>query len=741
MKKMRMFLSILLCFTLLAGIFCPAALPAAAAGETRLYNVYGDHMLFQQKAEAVFAGVSAPGTALTVTLSDAAGAVVRSARGTAGADGTFRLSFTAPAGGYAAYTVVLTANGVPVSAFSDVVFGELWLSFGQSNMEYTLNITPEGKAMQAAGQTGSRNIRVLHVPHPVKDGAICADKLPQTDAQNCFWFTADQSAVYGISAVAYFFAEELLSTLDMPVGILNTAVGGSGIGAWIPRDTIESDASLKQAVVDRGAYIALSDWDAGERQYHIDMTGLYNSKIAPLVHFRPAGAIWYQGETDLMLYNDVDYYCRLFTALQNSYTELFAYENGCLPLIFTQIAAYNYGRGPYAVTKFNEAFTRFAAEDPESRCEVTITDLPLDYYEDCGAIHPMTKLPIGQRMAACAEALCYDGEGPSSAPVATSVRADGNGLLVTFNHVGDGLVCAGDTLRGFAVYGADGVCLPAEAEIVSKDTVRLESAAVPAPVGATYAANSMSPRANLYSGRAGKPFMPAAAFGASDEKIVKLSDNAAWLACDTLSAWQNAAHDPGLRDVWTAENAQISLAADVSDGTGVICVAGEKRSFSVSASFADTRNGKQEIFDSVDADFTAYGTLTLRLKNAGSADVTLSALRLYKNAALYYCPLCTESGKNAVILPADGQWHAYTFDLNALGLAGSAVDRWSNDALDGVTELRLCFTGSGAALRLGGCAFGPETEQKTGGVLQRVITRLLAFFQKIKDFFTNIFGG
>ena len=377
MKKMRMFLSILLCFTLLAGIFCPAALPAAAAGETRLYNVYGDHMLFQQKADAVFAGVSAPGTALTVTLTDASGVVRRTASGAAGADGTFSLSFPSPAGGYEAYTVTLTADGAAVCTLSDVVFGELWLSFGQSNMEYTLNITPEGKAMQAAGQTGSRDLRILHVPHPVKDGAICADKLPQTDAQNCFWFTGDQTAVYGISAAAYFFAEQLTARLGMPVGILNTAVGGSGIGAWIPRETIENDASLKQAISDRGAYIPLSDWDAGERQYHVDMTGLYNSKIAPLVHFRPAGAIWYQGETDLILYNDPDYYCRLFDALQDSYTALFSHTGGRLPMVFTQIAAYNYGKGPYAVTKFNEAFTRLALADPESRCEITITDLPL----------------------------------------------------------------------------------------------------------------------------------------------------------------------------------------------------------------------------------------------------------------------------------------------------------------------------------------------------------------------------
>ena len=80
MKKHRFILSLLLCVSLLLGAACPAF---AAEIETRLYNVYGDHMLFQQNADAVFAGAAAPGTALTVTLADNAGARVRAASGTA----------------------------------------------------------------------------------------------------------------------------------------------------------------------------------------------------------------------------------------------------------------------------------------------------------------------------------------------------------------------------------------------------------------------------------------------------------------------------------------------------------------------------------------------------------------------------------------------------------------------------------------------------------------------------------
>ena len=734
MKQIRLILSLLLCASLLLAALCPAI---AADTETRLYNVYGDHMLFQQNAEAVFAGEAAPGTALTVSLKDAGGNEVRSANGSVGADGTFSLSFPAPAGSYDAYTVTLSADGSVVTTLSDVAFGELWLSFGQSNMEYGLSASPEGVAMMESGQTGSRDLRVLQVSHPVKDGNYCSDKLPQTEAQSCYWYTGDKTDVYGMSACAYFFAEKMMAELDMPVGILNAAVGGSGIAAWIPRESIDGAPEVKDAIVSHGAYIPLDDWDKGDRQFHIDMTGLYNSKIAPLVSFRPAGAIWYQGETDLMLYNDPAYYIQLFELMQDSYTGLFAHEGGPLPIVFTQIVSYNYGKGPFAETAFNEAFTDLAAADPASRGEVVVHDLPLDYYDNCGAIHPMTKQPIGERMADCALALVHGSGAPTSAPAKTAMQAQDGSVQVTFSHAGDGLICVGDALRGFAVYGEDGVCLPAQAEIISADTVRVWNDDVAEPVGATYAVNSISTSADLWSSFGGEKYLPAAAFGASDPAVTKLFDDAEWLRCDTLTAWQNLSHDPGVTDVWTAKNAALAISDDAVEGSGSLSVKADKRSFTVSAPFSEKRNGSLRQLDSMDTDFTRYGALSVQLKNNGDKDLTLEQVRLYLNGALYYCPLCLESGKNSAVIPADGAWHEYTFDLNQLGLFGSGIDRWNNEALDGVTELRLCFAGKDADLQIDGFRFVPESQTvfRFSAKLQRIINSIAALIEKMRSFF------
>ena len=736
MKKTRLFLSVLLCLCLLGGTFCPAA---AETGEARLYNVYGDHMLFQQNADAVFAGEAAPGTALSVTLTDKTGAEVQNVTGTARADGTFSLSFPAPAGSFDPYTVTLTAGGEPFFTLNDVVFGELWLSFGQSNMEYSLALTPEGKQMQAAGKTGSSGIHVLQVPHPVKNGAFCADALPQTDAQNCHWYTGDSSDVFSMSAVAYFFAEKLLDDRNVPIGVLNAAVGGSGIAAWLPREAIEADP-VKEALKAHDSYIPLSDWDKGDRQFFLDMTGLYNSKIAPLTNFRPQGAIWYQGETDFMRFNDPAYYEQLFTLMQDSYTAAFSHESGRLPLVFTQLVSYNYGKGPYEETRFNEAFTRLAAADPASRSEVVISDLSPDYYDDCGSIHPMTKKPIGERMAGCAEGLVCGTGAPTSSPAMNAVNVQGEDVLVTFSNVGDGLVCSEKELRGFSVYGADGVCCVAEAEIISANTVRVHSDAVATPVGATYAVGSLSPGANLWSSFGGERCLPAASFGASDPAVTKLFDDAEWLRCDTLTAWQNSESDPGIKEIWTAEGASLSVTDDAAQGSGALKLAATSAFFSVTAPFAQKKILKQVVHDNLDTDFSSYGTLTVQLKNTGKKDVTLTQLRLYTDSVLWFTPLCIQSKKNCAMIPADGAWHSYTFDLNELGLCGGMVDRWSNDALQNVTALRLCFFGSDGEVQADDFRFAPETQssENGGAFLQRLIARIVMIFNKLKAFFAQL---
>ena len=122
------------------------------------------------------------------------------------------------------------------------------------------------------------------------------------------------------------------------------------------------------------------------------MSTNFNLKINAIKDFRLSGMIWYQGETDLIFGNTC--YAEQFSLLQESYTEYFSFENGLLPVIYTQIAAYNYSDDGFCLNDWNIMYCEMQNEKPSSRAVVTISDVPLTYLPEAGLIHPESKEEI-----------------------------------------------------------------------------------------------------------------------------------------------------------------------------------------------------------------------------------------------------------------------------------------------------------------------------------------------------------
>lgn len=733
---MKKLLSVMVCFILL---FTAAAPAFSAAPAARLYNVYADDMLFQRDNDAILAGEAPDGSQITAELYDREGTLVTYGKSTA-ADGAFTVSFPAPAGSYDTYTVKVSCDGALFAELKNVVFGELWLAFGQSNMEYPLWVTPEGKEMTAANQTGPHDVHVLYLPPQQIDGVYQTRYLPQTDAVTCSWFPADDPQVYSMSAPAYFFAVKLQQMLDMPVGVLSVPLGGSAIAPWLSREAIDSNAAVKQHLIDDNRYFGEEYWSTSDCAMHIDMTNLYNANIAPLTHFRPQGAIWYQGCSDLFLGHSAEYYRDCFDLMQDSYTADFGYTDGRMPFIFTQLACYDYGQGPFCVTQFNEVFTDLAKADPSSRGEVTIYDLSLEFNE-MGYIHPMTKKPVGERMFLLAESLVYGKKSPSSAPYCKQAEIRDDGIYLTFENAGSGLQFAGDTPRGFAICGEDGVAVEANAEIVSNDTVRVYSEFVETPVAATYAAGSWSQRANLWSAYGGELFMPAAPVGILDPAVEHHYADNAWMNCDDMSFFEGSVN-PGYIETWKASGCSVSPeTADRVEGDGALRVTSQTPLFTLSPNVSDKDGLKTKVFDNVDADWSDYGTLRLQVKNCGKGTLRLNEIRLYTSETTYYAPVCVETGLAGVTIPADGEWHLLTFNLNRLLLLGTGCEK-TNDKLTQVKRIQLKWEGANAELLLDDIRVLPEENGQSGpdSAFEGVIAYLKALFAALRDRLLAFFG-
>ena len=111
----------------------------ASQAQAELLKIYGDDMLFEQEKDAVFAGKAPAGSTVSAELFAADGSLAASAETVTDEKGEFTVSFAAPKGSFEEYTVILKCNGTEFDTLNRVVFGELWLASGQSNMQYPLS--------------------------------------------------------------------------------------------------------------------------------------------------------------------------------------------------------------------------------------------------------------------------------------------------------------------------------------------------------------------------------------------------------------------------------------------------------------------------------------------------------------------------------------------------------------------------------------------------------------------------
>lgn len=730
---MKKFISLLLAVTL---IFSGVVMANASEFETKLYEIYGSDMLFQQNEEAILSGTGRGGSMIDAELFNSANEPVAKGKNSVKRNGTFEVSFTAPSGSYEEYTIILKADGEEFARLERVVFGELWLASGQSNMQYPLGQAKHGREMMMNGEKQSKWLRVLLVPayNEYKGTTELLPADPQEDIVGAEWITGENPNVYGMSAVAFFFADKMIDELNMPVGILNASLGGTSIRSWISREKIDGDTKVKNILKEHGHYIEKSDWTESGRDVYGDMTGNYNTKIEPLKRFKPSGMIWYQGESDLMSSYSAEEYAAQFDLLQSSYSELFGYENELMPAVYTQIAAYVYDEDPSVFLDFNIGFTEM---DNETRSSITVYDVPLTFIPEAGSIHPEHKKEFGERMAGVSLRLAYGRDNSFIVPTVKGSEIKDSSIYVTINDVGEGLAVNGEKPDGFAICGEDGIYVKANAEIVSKDTVRVWSEVVPSPVAASYAYALLNLNANLYSSLNGELVLPVCQF------VTKRVENAhywcerPWLDCEQEQTFHtHNDEDTGFYDSWKSENAVLAYSNEKCldiKGTG---------EFSVSPVLSFEEERKTERFKDTDYDYSDYGSISFFVRNNGTEDISLDVLKIYTSKNIWYSPKANGTSDSNAVIPADGEWHKINLDLNSLYLFGNECGfTYSRNKLKKVYEMNFCFSASSdAEISVDEIRFVPSSE-KVGIRCEARISDADTPFEFISAMFVTIIGA
>ncbi len=387
-------------------------------------------------------------------------------------------------------------EGTNTLVVRDVLVGEVWIASGQSNMVWPVERSNNFEAEASAAKFPE--IRLFKV-------ALETAGEPLEDVEG-EWQRCSPETVPGFSAVGYFFARRLHWDLRAPVGVIQSAWGGTPAEAWTSMEALESNPAL-DFYLERWDKIlerypsemlrykqVLEEWE--ERAARMKARGedpprrprpprgpgdphapasLYNAMIAPLVPYNIRGAIWYQGESNAGA--DQAYrYRRLFTTMIQDWRT--RWGQGDFPFLFVQLANFQ------AVETTDWPVLR------ESQTEALhLVNTGMAVTTDIGNpndIHPRNKQDVGERLARWALAATYGRDLVRSGPLYRQMTAEGSQVRLWFDHIGGGLEAAGGSLGGFVVAGPDRIFHPAQARI-DDGTVVVSSDAVPAPAAVRYA--------------------------------------------------------------------------------------------------------------------------------------------------------------------------------------------------------------------------------------------------------------
>lgn len=205
---------------------------------------------------------------------------------------------------------------------------------------------------------------------------------------------------------------------------------------------------------------------------------LYNAMIAPIQPFGIRGVIWYQGEANA---GRAEQYRGLFPDLIRSWRT--GWGQGDFPFLCVQLA-------PFKAIQDEPGESDWAElRDAQRNATQILPNVGMAVITDLGDendIHPRRKQPVGERLALAARALAYGEPVPFSGPIYRRHEIQGKRVVLSFDSVGSGLECRGETLRGFAICGADRRWKWAEAEIRPDNTVWVWSDEVGEPVAVRY---------------------------------------------------------------------------------------------------------------------------------------------------------------------------------------------------------------------------------------------------------------
>ncbi len=514
--------------SLIVPVLLLAVVPATLA-DVRLPSVFGSHMVLQRGTAVPVWGWADPGEKVTVSFRD------QTKTTTADDAGNWMVKLDSLSVGEPGSLTVSAGNTIELT---DVLVGEVWVCSGQSNMQWSVAASRDPDLETAAANRPQ--LRLFKVP-------MVTAAEPQKDAQ-AQWTLCNSETLPGFTAVGYSFGATLNDIIDVPIGLIQTAWGGTRAEAWTSPEAMASTRELKPILDAWDERAAAYNPDRAQQQYKAALKKweeqaaaareagkqpprrpalqenprtdrhhpgtLYNAMVAPLVPFAVRGAIWYQGESNA---SRAYQYRTLMPTMIQSWRD--AWGQGDFPFYMVQLANFK------AITEHPRDSDWAELREAQWLTEDALPNVGVACITDLGAakdIHPRDKLNVGRRLARLALVDQYGFEGKiiPRGPTYRSLDLQGSKAIVHFDNYGSPLASwYQEPLTGFAIAGADRKWHWASAKITGPDTVELSHPDVPEPVAVRYNWAD-NPQGNLYNNH----LLPAYPFRTDDWEGITASN-------------------------------------------------------------------------------------------------------------------------------------------------------------------------------------------------------------------------
>nr|AAH84103.1 LOC495015 protein [Xenopus laevis] len=376
----------------------------------RFASYYASHMVLQQKpSQAVIWGYGEVGASVTVSLYKGPETILKKSVAINDDAGVWKvlLDPVDHGGPYWLLAQQHYQKDITDLALHDILFGDVWLCGGQSNMEMTVSQVFNA-SKELAKAADYPNIRLFTAALEVS--LMELDDLAKVDLQ---WSVPTSENLGNgeftyFSAVCWLFGRHLSHQLKYPIGLVESVWGGTPVEAWSSKRALQKCglSHHEECASERSMY-------TGEMAGPCNYTVLWNAMIHPLLNMTIKGAIWYQGEQNTGTNTDL-YNCTFPALIEDWRLSFYEGTNGQtdrhFPFGFVQLSTYQKKQqnDDYPVIRWHQTADYGYAPNPKMNNTFMAVAMDLgDESSPYGSVHPRDKQTVAYRLYLGARAIAY----------------------------------------------------------------------------------------------------------------------------------------------------------------------------------------------------------------------------------------------------------------------------------------------------------------------------------------------